>query len=534
MCLGFELQLPEIVDSRLYPMRLQYTRTESKSVKRLGLLLGNAFSYISRISFELFCFADEGEFISASNACAVPGILNTHCLLHSFVNRKMCDKNLVLPMEMTALVTTDLTAITRGRLVPTAVLDEYSISGCGWIPAMSALTPQNVPAANPWGPIGDLRLLPDRSSRVVVKNGPNENAPPLDFVQTDLVQTDGSAWDVCPRTLLRQEVERYRNSLGLQVLAAFEHEFTLSGQESVGAIAPVSLNALRHAADFAGWLMAALKAANVEPEMFISEFGSDQYEVTCEPTYGVAAADRAVNVREITREIARQMKRTVSFSPKPAVDAVGNGVHLHLSFRDLNGRPVLYQAGQRHDLSKLGEHWAAGVIHHLPALCALTAPTPASYLRLKPGRWSTAFGCLGYRNREASLRISPTVSMGGKSVAEQYNLEFRPLDATANPHLAMAAVLIAGRLGIEQQLSLTAVADIDPHEMSDAERKDRNIVALSSSLASALENLQNDRELLQALPTALIETYFSMKRQELALSTDLDDATICQNYARLY
>ena len=357
----------------------------------------------------------------------------------------MSDMDRVVAMEMTSLVTTDLLGITRGRLLPKTALDNYSIIGCSWIPAISAITPQNIPVSNPWGPIGDLRLLPDRQSRVIVKNGPDGNAPPLDFIHSDLVQTDGTSWDVCPRTLLRQEVERYRDSLGLQVMAAFEHEFILSGRESSGAIASASLHALRHAADFAGWLMAALKAAAVEPEMFISEYGPRQYEVTCEPTYGVAAADRAVNVREITREIARQMNLYASFSPKPAVDKAGNGVHLHLSLQDLKGQPVMYQAGHRYDLSKLGEHWAAGVIHHLPALCALTVPTPASYLRLKPHQWSAAYCCLGYRNREAALRISPTVSMGSKSVAEQYNLEFRPLDATASPHLAMALsnVLIA-------------------------------------------------------------------------------------------
>jgi glutamine synthetase len=144
------------------------------------------------------------------------------------------------------------------------------------------------------------------------------------------------------------------------------------------------------------------------------------------------------------------------------------------------------------------------------------------------------YACLGYRNREAALRISPTVSVGDESVAKQYNLEFRPLDATASPHLAMAGLLIAGRLGIEQQLALTAVTDIDPHKMTNAEREARGIAILPSNLSLALQNLQNDKDLLQALPKPLIETYFSLKRQELALTSELDDATICEKYYRLY
>lgn len=439
-----------------------------------------------------------------------------------------------MPSALTTLVTTDLIGITRGRSVPTATLDDYWISGCGWLPHVSALTPQNTLAPNSWGSLGDLRLLPDRNSRVYVKNGPDNTLPPLDFIHGDLVETDGTPWDTCPRTLLRKEIERYRDCLDLQVFAAFEHEFILSGQNSLSDLSPNSLHALRDASDFGGWLVGALQTAGVEPETFISEYGPHQYEVTCKPTYGVAVADRAVNVREITRDIARQMNRHVSFTPQPAINTVGSGVHLHLSLQDMNGQPVLYDASRRYGLSVLGEHWAAGVIRHLPALCALTAPTPVSYLRLKPHRFSAAYACLGYRNREAALRISPTVSLGDKPVSEQYNLEFRPLDATACPHLAMAAILSAGRLGIEQKVSLTAVADVDPHEMTIAEREARGIVDLPSSLGHALEKLQNDNELLEALPKSLIDMYFSIKRQEIALTSELDDAIICEKYARLY
>jgi glutamine synthetase len=127
---------------------------------------------------------------------------------------------------------------------------------------------------------------------------------------------------------------------------------------------------------------------------------------------------------------------------------------LHVSLLDLQGLP-LSDAGTSNGLSTLGQHWAAGILHYLPALCAFTAPTPVSYERLQPHHWSASYACLGQQNREAALRICPTVSLGGKSVAAQFNLEFRAMDATASPHLAMAALLIAGRLGIEQRLRRT-------------------------------------------------------------------------------
>ncbi|WLG92731.1 type I glutamate--ammonia ligase [Pseudomonas cucumis] len=437
------------------------------------------------------------------------------------------------PLPMTTIVTTDLIGVTRGRSFPTDELDAYQVAGCGWVPANSALTPQDIIASsNPWGAYGDLRLIPDLSSRVTVNNGPDANAPALDFIHGDIRETDGRPWGACPRTLLRNEVERYRDELGLQINAAFEHEFNL-GSGAAEHLA-FSLEAQRQGAEFGGWLLSALRAGGVEPEMFLPEYGKHQYEITCRPALGVAAADRAVNVREITREIARQMGLDLSFAPKTSEQAVCNGVHLHVSLQDLAGHPVMYDAGTTNGLSTLGQHWAAGVLHYLPALCAFTAPTPVSYERLQPHHWSASYACLGQRNREAALRICPTVSLGGKAVAAQYNLEFRAMDATASPHLAMAALLIAGRLGIEQRLALNAITDEVPDSLNEEQRQARGIVALPTSLSQALECLRNSEALIEALPSALLDTWFALKTEELRLTEQLSPADLCEHYARLY
>lgn len=192
-----------------------------------------------------------------------------------------------------------------------------------------------------------------------------------------------------------------------------------------------------------GWLLSALRAGGVEPEMFLPEYGKAQYEITCRPTQGVAAPDRAVNVREITREIARQMGLAISFSPKLQEDGVSNGVHLHISLQDQQGNPVMYDPDTSNGLSTLGQHWAAGGVEVLARLVRLQRADADLLPALKPHHWSASYACLGQRNREASLRICPTITIGGKSPANQYNLEFRPLDATASPHLSMATVLMA-------------------------------------------------------------------------------------------
>jgi glutamine synthetase len=157
-----------------------------------------------------------------------------------------------------------------------------------------------------------------------------------------------------------------------------------------------------------------------------------------------------------------------------------------------------------------------------------------SYQRLQPHHWSASYACLGQQNREAALRICPTVTLGGTSVANQFNLEFRAMDATASPHLAMAALLIAGRLGIEQRLTLNAITDEIPDSLNDEQRKARGIVALPVSLSQALDCLRDSSALIEWLPKPLLDTYYALKTEELALTEQLSPADLCEHYARLY
>ena len=434
------------------------------------------------------------------------------------------------PMYLTTLVTTDLIGITRGRSIPTENLAEYNNIGCGWVPADSALTPQDIISdSNPWGSHGDLRLFPDKTSRVRIENGPDIKSTPFDYIHCDLIETDGNIWDCCPRSLLKKEIEIYQKCLGMKIICAFEHEFTLTGEKYLPSQPSFSLRAQRQQSSFGSWLMSALKAGNVEPEMFLPEYGKHQYEVTCRPTNPLAAADRAVNVREITREIARQMDLNVTFSPLVNVNSVANGVHLHLSITDLNGKPLFYEEERRYNLSTIGEHWSSGVLNNLSSLCALTAPTPVSYLRLKPNHWSSAYACLGYRNREAAI-----INFGSKSVSEQYNLEYRVMDGTSSPHLSLASILIAGRIGIQEKFNLKSIINTNPHELDENERQRKEIYSLPNNLNNALDRLFNNKQFLEYFPKSLMETYFSLKRQELSLTNQFDENTLCEHYSKIY
>lgn len=438
----------------------------------------------------------------------------------------------VEPVRLVTLVTTDYSGLTRGRSV---TADAYGDSGqahVGWVPANQSLTPFDVIASeSPWGSNGDLRLLADRAARYTA-HLPGATTP-LDMVMSDVVELDGTPWCACPRSQLKAALAELLSDTGLTVAGAFEHEFQLTGT-ALPAAPAFSLRALRRTDPFGPSVVAALASAGLKPETFIAEYGRDQYEVTVAPAAGTAIADQAVALREIVREAARLAGFPVSFAPKTDPDGVGNGVHIHLSLLDPDGRNRLHDADNPHCLSETGAAFAAGIIRHLPALVAVTAPGVASYLRLKPHSWSSSYTWFGDQDREASLRICRTPTLGGHDPARGFNLEYRAADACASPHLALAMIVRAGLQGIRERLSAPVVFTGDPEALSAEERSRKGLHRLPESLSDALAALSADAVASTFFTGEGLATYLGMKRHEIALVADLDSRALCQRYAGVY
>ena len=128
-------------------------------------------------------------------------------------------------------------------------------------------------------------------------------------------------------------------------------------------------------------------------------------------------------------------------APKPYPDKAGNGHHLHVSLYE-GDSPVLFDATGA--LSEAGAGFVAGLLEHMPAVMAFTAPSPNSYQRLAPGMWASAFGAYGLDNREAAVRLASPVAGRESATA---NVELKPVDVTSNPYLALAAVLALFLIG---------------------------------------------------------------------------------------
>lgn len=436
--------------------------------------------------------------------------------------------------ELVAFVCCDLGAIVRGRSLPASELAGHVEHGVGWVPANHALTPIGTLAEpNPFGSTGDLRLLPDLDTHVRVQAiaGEGSETATLEFVLCDMAETDGSPWECCPRTFLRRALEDLRAQTGLRVLASFEHEFQLLS-DAPAALA-FSLEAQRRAEPFPSQVVAALREAGVAPERFMAEYAAHQFEIPVSPAEGVAAADRAVALREVVREVARQGGVRATFAPLLDPAQAGNGVHIHVSLLDEDGRAALYDEERAACLSELGASFAAGVLAHADALSAICAPSPVSATRLSPHRWSAGAACLGLRNRETLLRIPPLVASLGEQ-ASQMRLEYRGADATANPYLALGSIVRAGLQGVRDELAAPPVLERDPAQLDEAEADRFGVGGLPSSLPDALAALERDETARAWMTPLMYDAYVAVKHAETAAADGEELHELCRRYGEIY
>jgi glutamine synthetase len=426
---------------------------------------------------------------------------------------------MVICEELAFLGTCDICGQLRGKGFPAAALAE-GMRGLGWTPTNVMITAFGIIGQTPFGSTGDVMLVPDPSARIRVDY--EDGGPPEHLVLADIRNADGTPWSCCPREFLRRALARLQELAGLELMAGFEQEFAYSAVEGNGGNR-YWLDAFRRQGSFGQTYVAALRQAGLEPETFLPEFGVRQYEVTCAPAVGLAAADQAVFIRELARATAHRLGHRAIFSPILDPEGVGNGVHIHVSLKDRDGRPVTYDAARPYRLSAVAEHFTAGILHHMPALCAVTAPSTISYIRMTPNRWAPTVANIAVQDRAASLRICPTFAGPGSDPARQFNVEYRPADAAASPFLALGAIVQAGCEGIEKSMRLPA-----PEEAA------RSAKPLPRSLAQALELLEGTAEAKRWFGETLLEAYLQHKRSEIAIIQKLTPAEQCARYAELY
>ena len=438
----------------------------------------------------------------------------------------------MLREPLTMFCYTDLSGAIRGKGFPSRLLDKRLKGGIGWTPTNLMFTAFGTIAEFVWGPFGDLTLMPDPDTKVEVDFGDGTAAER--FFLCDVHETDGTPWDCCPRTLLKEAVAALKALTGLTLRTTFEHEFIYAGANARPAD-NYALDAVRRHGVFGETFLGALTAAGVPVDTYLPEFAAGQFEVTVPPLEPLAACDAAVTLKEMARATAWRLDSTVSFSPRLAPQGLGNGVHIHFSLWDEAGNPISYDASRPHGVSAQAGSFLAGIVRHMPALLAFTAPSPVSYLRLVPHSWTGIWSNIGVRDREAGLRICPTFGQSEEATAQQFNFEFRAADATANPYLALAVIIRAGLAGLGEDLAMPEpTMGEDPGAMTPAAREARSIARLPSSVDLAMSALAGDVAVQGFLPKPLLEAYRANKAGEFAIVREWTPEEICRRYAEVY
>lgn len=428
-------------------------------------------------------------------------------------------------------LTSDFSGTSRGKAFPLEDLPSRQLKGIGWTPTNVQITCFDVIAESPFGALGDLLLIPDAETLVDIDF--EDGDLPERFMICDITDLEGKVWEYCSRSILKDALSQLKTHGGAALYAAFEHEFQLK-DATPQANKAYTFEAFSDRRELGEVLMAALETAGLSLDSFMKEYGANQYEVVVGPETGIKSADFAVILRELTRVSAKRCGLDATFSPILDPDSVGNGVHIHMSFLDDDGKPLTYDANGVAGMSNLTGSFIAGILKYLDSIVALTAPSAISYIRLAPNRWSAAFNNLGFLDREAAVRICPISTDDEEKRAKQYNFEFRAADAAASPYLALASVIYAGVQGIKDNLPMPNVTEEDLTKLSNEQLSQQGYTRLPQSLETALELFENNDIVRGWFPAGFAEVYLAHKRGELACLTTLSDKERCDKYKDVY
>jgi len=412
--------------------------------------------------------------------------------------------------------------IIRGKATHASKLPTRMHEGIGQTLAMQAFTGvESLASVEGMGPVGEFRLIPDPNTFVILPYVPSTGS-----MMCDMIRMDGKPWEACPRTFLKRMVTQLANQ-GMRAEAAVEHEFYLAREEG-GKYIPADRSlcyssiGLDEQAEVIDAILEALEAQGISIELFHTELGPAQQELSIHHADVLRAADNVCLVRETARGVARSFDLLATFAPKPFLDQAGSGAHIHLSLWETGdgerrGKNLFYDAHERGSLSQFGKFFIGGVLRHIRGLVAITCGSPNSYRRLLPHFWSSAFGAYGFDNREGAIRV-PSVFWGREN--DSINLELKPADHSGNPYLAMGALLAAGMDGVQNHIDPGDPQEIDPGNYSDEEREQRGIRRLPTTLDEALDELERDHVLMEALGPLLASSYIAVKRNESAFFKD--------------
>ena len=260
--------------------------------------------------------------------------------------------------------------------------------------------------------------------------------------------------------------------------------------------------------DLRAEMLAMMAEMGLKVEKHHHEVAPGQHELGFVFSTLTRCADSMQIYKYCVKNVAHSYGKTATFMPKPVMGDNGSGMHVHQSL--WKGGNPLFAGNQYADLSEMALFYIGGIIRHARALNAIANATTNSYKRLVPGYEAPVLLAYSARNRSASCRIPQVVSPKAKRI------EVRFPDASGNPYLTYAAMLMAGMDGITNRLHPGEAMDKNLYDLPPEELRD--VPTVCRSLREALEALDSDRDFLKqgdVFSDDLINAYIELKMEEV-------------------
>ncbi len=363
----------------------------------------------------------------------------------------------------------------------------------------------------------DQYLMPDMSTFAEIPWQPGSGPRGTARVICDVYTPRGEPFVGDPRYVLRRQVERARK-LGYVVNMGPELEFFLFRREN-GDIKPLPHDEAGYfdfstdlAQEIRQDMVDALEAFGIRVEAAHHEVAVGQHEIDFEYADALRTADNAITFKFTLKAIANQHGLYATFMPKPIFGINGSGMHTHQSLYSIaEGRNAFADPSNEYGLSDIARSYMAGILAHARGMSAVLAPLVNSYKRLVPGYEAPTYLTWGRTNRSALIRV-PKVSPG-KSI-EGTRIEVRCPDPSSNTYLAFAVMIAAGLDGVERGLELGEPVEESVFEMDEVRLKEKGIRELPGTLAEAIDELEKDPVVCEALGDHVLSHFVEAKRAE--------------------
>ncbi|ARS90573.1 type I glutamate--ammonia ligase [Natrarchaeobaculum aegyptiacum] len=361
----------------------------------------------------------------------------------------------------------------------------------------------------------DMRLVPDPDTFAILPWRQKEDSAAARLICDVYDTSSGEPFEGDPRRVLRNAIDR-AEEMGYQVNAAPEPEFFLFEEDEEGRattktndaggyfdLAPKDL-----AQDVRRDIIYGLEDMGFEIEASHHEVAEGQHEINFEYDDALATADNVATFRTVVRAIAAQHDLHATFMPKPIAKVAGSGMHTHISLFTEHGENAFHDEDDEFNLSEEAHAFTAGILEHAPAITAVANPTVNSYKRLVPGYEAPVYIAWSDRNRSVLVR-KPAARVPAAS-----RIELRSPDPSCNPYLTLAVMIHAGLDGIEQDLECPDPVRENIYEFDEETRDEYGIETLPSNLGEAIEALEADEAVYDALGEHVAPKFVEAKKQE--------------------